>query len=682
MGIFDDVFKKLGGSENGEKLENSNDQPKEDIELAGFVKSRVEEIRSMSSRISHEGVWMTNVAYTMGFDSVYYDTTAKEFRNVQRPNTYLRRNRVHVNKILPTLQNRLARLCKNPPKFDVRPKSNTDEDKAAARVALNALRWQYDEQKLNQKRVPLLMWTQQCGHGYLKVSWDGCAGKPMVDPISGELDYEGDIRIDVVSPFEVFPDPLAKTLEECTEITHCKVRKLDYFRSHYPKRGHLVKEEGAWLLSAQFEQRINTINVQGPSQSGVNLAMKNSAIEMVRYEKRSKQHPNGRMIVVANGVLLENKELPVGEIPFAMFPDVIIAGKFYPESIVTHLRPIQDQFNRVLNQRSSWVNKLLTGKYIAAKGHGIAKESFNDQSGEIIEYNAVPNAPPPTALQMPVIPMFAYNEEERLQEQLYDVSGINEASRGQLPSANVPAVGMQLLQEQDETRIGIMTQMHEESWAKILGLMLKYMEKFYEMPRLMKIMGKNSEYMVTEFAGKDIRGNHDVIVTRGSLTPYSTALRRQEIVNAMGQGLLGDPTDPNVREQAFRSMEFNDLNEYWDELALDEKCALREIRAIEAEEIPSVHELDNHTFIIKKLNRWRKSHIDVMSAGQERALEATLEAHYEAQIRIDNPSASAETQAKIEQIAQVGGAQHAQEMQAAAEQMQPGATAPEEGPVV
>lgn len=651
MTLLDKVFgKSLKGE--GEKLDSPSDQPKEDIELANFVKSRVEEVRSQSSRISHEGVWMTNIAYAMGFDSVFYDTTAKEFKNAQRPNTSLRRNRIHINKILPTIQNRLARLCKNPPRFDVRPKSAGPEDKDAARIALNALRWQYDEQKLNQKRVSLYMWSQQCGHGYLKVNWDGCAGKMMADPITGELDYEGDIRVDVVSPFEVFPDPLAKTLEEAQYIIHAKVRKLDYFKTHYPERGNLVKEEGAWLLSAQFEQRINTINIQGPSQSGVNLAMKNAAIELAYYEKRSKQHPNGRMIVVANGVLLENKDLPVGRIPFALFPDIPIAGKYYPESIVTHLRPVQDQFNRVMNQRAAWVNKILTGKYIAAKGHGIAKEAFNDQSGEIIEYNAVPGAPPPQALQIPVIPAFAYQEEQSLQSQLYDISGINEVSRGQLPSASIPGIGMQLLQEQDETRIGIMTELHEESWAKIFSLMLEYMEKFYEMPRMLKLTGKNSEYMVKEFVGSDIRGNHDVIVTRGSLLPYSKALRRQEIINALTNGLLGNPTDPSVAERAFRAMEFDDLNEFWDRLSLDEKALKEQTDMIEQGEVPEVHEMDNHEFLLDRLNMYRKAKGDSLTPIQKEALQATIELHIEEQIKLVNPAASAENQAKIEQVVQ------------------------------
>jgi len=233
----------------------------------------------------------------------------------------------------------------------------------------------------------------------------------MVDPETGELEYEGNIRVDVVSAFEVFPDPLAKTLREAKWVVQAKVRKLDYFKERYEK-GHLVKEEDTWLLSAQYEQRINSMNVTGNGQQGSAMKQKNTAIEISYYERRSKKHPNGRLIIGANGVILEDKELPVGEIPFCKFDDIVVGGKYYSESIITHLRPLQDQYNRLLNKRADWVNRMLTGKYLSARGSELIAEALNDRSGEVVEYTPVPNAPPPTAMDTPPIPSYAYKEED------------------------------------------------------------------------------------------------------------------------------------------------------------------------------------------------------------------------------------------------------------------------------
>ena len=95
--------------------------------------------------------------------------------------------------------------------------------------------------------------------------------------------------------------------------------------------------------------------------------MKNSAIELAKYEARSDKYPNGRLIITANGILLEDKELPVGEIPYRQFCDIIIGGKLNSESIITHMRPVQDNYNEGKRNISAWMKKFLHGKYSASR---------------------------------------------------------------------------------------------------------------------------------------------------------------------------------------------------------------------------------------------------------------------------------------------------------------------------
>ena len=55
--------------------------------------------------------------------------------------------------------------------------------------------------------------------------------------------------------------------------------------------------------------------------------MKNSAIELIKYEARSSKFPDGRMVIAANVILLEDRPLPIGEIPFAKFDDILIGDR-------------------------------------------------------------------------------------------------------------------------------------------------------------------------------------------------------------------------------------------------------------------------------------------------------------------------------------------------------------------
>jgi hypothetical protein len=603
LGIFDSVKERMLGGQPS----NSDEQTEDEKKLASFVKNKIEQVRGGANRVAQEGIWMTNIAYLLGFSSVYYDVGSRQYRPVGRAPRN-RRTSLTSNKILPAVQNRLARLTKRPPRYEIAPNTNEEDDKEAARLGLEVLNMIWNKEEINLKRIPLLMWAQQAGHGYLHACWDDEKGERLIDPEQGTfLGYEGDIRADVVSPFEMFVDPLATTLDDATWLVRAKVRKLSYFQDKY-ERGNLVKEEGPWLLSTQYELRINSMNSSGPAMgTGTTMQMENAAIELSYYERCSKKHPNGRLVIVANGVLLHDDDLPIDEFPYAKFDDVVVAGKFYPESTITHARPLQDQYNKTLSRRAEWTNRLLAGKYIASKNHGLIKEAMNDQSGEVVEYNPDPQAPEPKYLQVPVIPQYAYSETDNLDKEINQIFGLSDVSRGELPSASIPAVGMQLLLEQDETRIGVETEQHEHAFARFGRICLKLTGKYAKTPRKLKTKKKAMEYEVRDFTGDDLRQNFDVSVVRGSTVPTSKGLRNQDVMNAFSQGLLGAPTDPLVREKVLGMMEFGDTSELYAEYAVDMAQIQKTIKEMEQGLIPECDEKDNHAMHIQIKNRYRKS---------------------------------------------------------------------------
>lgn len=590
-------------------ISDANQQSQDEKNLADFIKKRVEDVRASGNRIAHEGVWMTNTAYLLGFDSVYYDTTNRQFRSIDGATGIgLRRNRVFENLVLPAVQNRQARLCKQAPKFEVRPEDNSNEAKEAARLGREVLLQLWDDCEINLKRLPLTMWLQQCGHSYMHVCFDDELGAPLMDPQTGDfMGYEGKIVVEPVSAFEVFADPLATTLDEAQWVVRAKVRKLDYFRTRYPERGALVKSEGAWLLSIQYEQRIQSLTNSGLSSGNSSVQMENAAIELSYYERRSRKYPNGRHVIVANGVVLKDSELPIGEIPYAKFDDVLIAGKYYSEATITHARPLQDQYNRTLTRRAKWTNQLLAGKFIAARGHALAPEALDDASGEVVEFDPVPGAMPPTAMPTPVIPSYAYTETDQLKKSFYDIFGLSEVSRGQLPSAGIPAVGMQLLIEQDETRVGIEVEQHEHAYARLGSLMLLYAAKYFKTDRKLTEKSANSELIIRQYSGKDLPQRPDVKVVRGSTVPTSTSVKRQEVMNAYESGLLGNMQDPLVQERVLSMLEFGESEGLWEDQALDGAQAKREIMMIESGKEPPIDKFDNQAFLIRKLNNYRKS---------------------------------------------------------------------------
>lgn len=649
MSLLDKAREKLMGkyrSDNPDAeapedkpIMNPDDQDPKDIELASWVRKKLEKARSNSNRVAHEALWLSNCATVLGYDNVYFNTQTRQFNTLQPGTGLTRTNRLNSNQVLSACQNRLARLCKTAPKWEIRPSGNSPEDRDRARLQYDILIDLWEKLQINQKRILLTQWKQQVGHCYFHVCYDDTLGKPLIDPVEGiEVGKEGNLRIDVVPAFEVFPEPLAKNWWELTYLFRAKARPLKYFRDTYGDLGKAVKSEGSWLQSLDYEQRINSLTNFGPGFAGTNQdVFENTAVEVAYYEKPCSEYPKGRMVITASGILLKNEELPVGEIPFVKFDDIMVAGKFYPESPVTHARPLQQQYNRDLGKAAKFVNTLLAGKYLSEKRHGLAKEALNDTT-EVVEYDHVPGAPPPEAVTPPQLPQYYFNHTQQLKSEIYEQFGLSEVSRGQLPAAGIPAVGMQLLVEQDETRIGIEVEHDEHCYAQLGSLILKYGAEFFKTKRQLKVRDKTGQYNVREYDGKDIGSDIDVSVVRGSTVPTSRALRRQEIMNAYQQGLLGAPQDPTVQQQVLGMLEFGDVTEMWKKRSLDMAQIEFTIEQIEKGIIPEVNELDNHPLHIQEKNDFRKSdRCRQMPEPLQQLLMDDINRHIEAQMRLQNP---------------------------------------------
>lgn len=604
MGLFDKAAELFSGKSPTDPIEQSQD----DKDIVSYIRNFVEEARNQPARVAFESEAVTNTAYLLGFDAVLFDAKSRQFRNLDAAPAGPRRGQVHVNLIQPTIQNRLARLSKNPPRYDVYPESMSQEDKDAARLSLKALNNKWNQERLSEKRIDLYMWMQQAGYCWIKTCWDDTKGKaiPTTDE-KGEptVEYEGDLRCDVVSALEVYVEPHVKCREDITKLVHAKVRKISYFRDHYGEKGKLVKEEGPWLLSAQNLERINQMNQKGASTTGADQ-MKNCAIELAYFEKPSRKYPGGRMIITANGVLLKYDKLPIDEIPYVKFDDVKIGGKFHSASIITQMRPVQDQLNRSMRRKAEFLNKGLNLKLIAAKGHGLTQESMNDAT-EVLEYNPVPNGAAPQAVTPPQMPSYVYEDNDSCRSYMSEISGISEASKGQMPSASIPALGMQILQEADETRIGVITESNENSWADVGRHILKYMNAYYDTPRQLKESGADSEYTITSYSKLDLKGQTDVQVVKGSTLPNSKTLKRQELLNVYSQGLLGDPNDPALRRRLLQQLEFGDIAGVWEDQMIDDQQIERTIKEIEQGMPPQVDPDDNHLAHFEAKNRLRKT---------------------------------------------------------------------------
>ena len=96
------------------------------------------------------------------------------------------------------------------------------------------------------------------------------------------------------------------------------------------------------------------------------MTMQDYALVKEFWERPTKDHPQGRLIVVANGVLLYYLDrLPymVGDdnrpaLPFTKCVCITRPGCFWGKSIVQRMIPLQRRYNAVRNRIAEYLNRL------------------------------------------------------------------------------------------------------------------------------------------------------------------------------------------------------------------------------------------------------------------------------------------------------------------------------------
>ena len=227
-----------------ETTNNYSDDIPTGFASAASLVQRVDELERQREEMARQ--WKINLAFYKGKQYVFYNRKARRIESLPTDDGDKPRYRVRLvsNQIAPNSQSLLSRLVKSKPQFYATPGQASFEAQKATQVAENLLDYWWDSFHLTEKREEAMLWSIIAGNGFWKITWDDKqgpgmkvmvdpSGQPIVDPLvkhyfyqqleqSGidpdEFEkrvYQGEIRVDVMSPFDVLLDNSAQLFEDC-----------------------------------------------------------------------------------------------------------------------------------------------------------------------------------------------------------------------------------------------------------------------------------------------------------------------------------------------------------------------------------------------------------------------------------------------------------------------------------
>jgi hypothetical protein len=181
---------------------------------------------------------------------------------------------------------------------------------------------------------------------------------------------------------------------------------------------------------------------------------------------------------------------------------------------------------------------------------------------------------------MDSLPSYVLQELDRIQQDIDDISGQHEISRGQNPSQVTAASALTYLNEQDESKLSFSIASMERAMQKVARHYLTFVKDYWSEPRTVKVVGKNQAFESYTWRNQDMKGNIDLRIEAGSALPQSKAAKQAFLMDLFKMGAIQP-------EQMYEALDMRGLEKAYEDMLIDRRQAQREnLKMSELEDVP------------------------------------------------------------------------------------------------
>lgn len=445
---------------------------------------------------------------------------------------YYWQNRGAFNHIAPIIDSRVAKLTKMKPIMSVKAAGAEESDVKNAKLATALVNSSYQRLSLGDVISKTTGWSESCGTGFYFIGWNPDAGK-LLGEVDGKKVFEGDVVVESVSPFEIYPDSLCyENIESCESIIRARAMKTADVERLYG------------ITVAGEDVKVFGVDKAATGKSIVH----DSVLVLEKYERPTADFPDGRLIVACEKTILYMGELPYVNgvegrrgFPFVKQNSIDKAGCFFGMSMVERLIPVQKAYNAVKNRKQEFLNRLTMG-VVAVEDGSVDTDELAEEGlspGKIIVYRQGAN--PPALMGTGTMPTDLNREEDRLLNEFILLSGVSEFSRSTDVAAGTSGVALQLLIEQEDARLNAVTENVRSAIRETAKQMIRLFKQFATSTRLLRTAGEQGKVELYYFNSSDL-GSDDVVFDTENELSYTPAQKKSAVYELIDAGLLTDDT--------------------------------------------------------------------------------------------------------------------------------------------
>lgn len=517
--------------------------------LAEFVSKEFTE--RVQKRSQQELKWNLNINFLNGNQYCDADFNGKKIFSIEKLYDY--QERAVYNNIAPIIETRISKLSGVVPEIGAITDSTDLNDISNAKISSAIIKSIQKRLNFPEKIGQAVAISEMLGTVFYKTVWNKEQGDVLYEDENGPL-QTGEVDTLICTPYEIYPESLyTESISEQRSIIHAHPYHVEELKDQWgvevtPHRVNLFSMTNITNITGGLGWTSTAESVGQEVKDGYEIVLE-------YYEKPTKKHPDGRLLIVAyyNQILLYEGPLPYINqtykkrgYPFVKQVAIARPGCFFGLSVIERLIPIQRDYNAIQNRINEYLNRAALGIPVVEDGSVDVDslEYYGMPPGMPIVYGR--GSEPPRFLDTPALPYSFLSKQDRLEEAFVSISGISELSQySRAPGTITSGTALGILAKQDDNRLASGAENIRNAVLEVAKQWLRLYQQFALFERVLTLGGDELDNAAIRWNQRNLLPENLELTTQNEIE-NSLAVKRELIRELYGMGLFTDPKTGNI----------------------------------------------------------------------------------------------------------------------------------------
>lgn len=555
---------------------------------AGDIRKKYED----SNRSLQREQWnfILNRAMVNGEQWVNFDRICQTVAAIPRDPD---RIRCTFNRLWPATRHLMAKLLSRPLIFEVPPSEPDDASIRGAHVAEAVLEDIKKYHNLEGIRESAAWSAWLGGTSVLAVDWDQNYGKTIGYREDGSEVGAGEVCVTALNLLEVGWEPGTVDAEKAGWWIRAQALPPSQVQEMFD-----LKDKPKADASAAQGHLGRTLSIENLGRVRPELT-----IVLTYYEKPCKKNPDGVVCTVVGDKIVDGPHkwpFPFKDrLNMVVVRETKVAGRAHGETVLSAAVPVQVAFNQAWSNIIEHLKLTGNARLLVPDAALDGVEELTDLPGEVLNYNNAGGKPEwmtPAPLGSWVI-----QSPKMLSEQIDDILGLHDVSRGISPANVESGVGISILVEQDSTPLGALTRELTYGFERLACMILETYAENVTDTRKARIRQKGQSPEIVEWNGASLAGQTNAMIPMDAVMPRSRTAMMAMAKELWDRKIVQDP-------QMFTKIaDLPDQDDLLDAIDTDAAKAQRENRDMAVGRVCVPADFDQHETHIRKHNMFRKT---------------------------------------------------------------------------